>query len=278
MVNRLRRVETFARAGYAARGVVYTLLGYFALKTLDAKSPTDVLAKINDMQLGSILLVLVALGLAAYGLYRLYSVALNLNGEKDELLGYAKRIGGAVSGFAHLLLAFVATKAALGSGPQQANGQEQQTGEAASQLIAIPGGQIVLIIIGVGFLFAAFQEGRKAYTGDFMRLLEAGAPPLTEYVGRAGYAARALVFTIIGWKIIEAALADDPENVGGVGLALRSLQENQTLFIIVAAGLLLFGVFSLLMARYRKIRDEDVINRLKSETREKVAQVKTRNQ
>ena len=139
--------------------------------------------------------------------------------------------------------------------------------QAASMILGFPGGGVVLALIGLCFIGAGVEQGVKAYTGKFMQLLDADTPAFVEYLGRAGYAARAVVFLVIGWFAAKAALAEQGSDVRGVGGAIASLQDKGWLFTLVALGFLLFGVFSLCMARYRTIRNEDVLERLKREAK-----------
>ncbi len=261
-MNRLRRVETFARLGYLARGIVYVLLGYLAFVSSRAKSPTNVLAEIKDMPAGEPILLLVGVGLAFYGLFRVYGAALNLDGEDDDAVGIGKRIGHVASGLGHMVLAYVALKAASGSETPAKEGGDR-SGEAASFLLSLPAGEIILALIGLGFLAAAAEQAHKAWTGKFIHELDADTPHSAKYLGHAGYAARAVVFAVIGWNIASSALAGNAREVGGVGMALEKLRENPTVFTLVAIGLFLFGLFSLVMARFARICDEDVVARLK---------------
>jgi hypothetical protein len=264
-MNRLRRFETFARLGHLARGIVYVLLGYLAYASSRAKNPTNVLAEIKDLPAGETILLLVGIGLAFYGLFRLYGAVLNIDCEDSDAVGLGKRTGHVASGLGHLVLAYVAVNAAVGSATPAKSGGEEKTGEAASFLLSLPAGEILLGLIGLGFLAAAAEQAHKAWSGKFMRELQSDTPRAAKYLGHAGYAARAVVFAVIGWNIASSALAGHAREVGGIGLALEKLRENQTVFTFVAVGLLLFGLFSLIMARFAKIRDEDVVARLKSE-------------
>lgn len=264
--SRVTRVETFARIGFLARGVVYILLGYFALSTANADGPTGVLQEIRDMPAGTILLALVGIGLAGYGIFRLYGAAIDIQGDGSGAKGAGKRIGHAASGFAHLFLAWYALSHAFGSGGSSGGGSGSGGTEeqAASWLLSLPFGEILLALIGIGFLAAALNQAVKAYTAKFMFRLDADAPHAAKYIGRAGYAARAVVFFVLGWTVASAALAGRANEVGGIGEVLATLRDTQWLYMVVAIGLLLFGVYSLVMARYRRIRDEDVLQRLRA--------------
>lgn len=265
-MERITRLQTFARLGFLARAVVYILLGYFALTTAGSPGPTGILAEIKDAPAGTALLALVGLGLVGYGIYRLYGAAIGLDAHGTGAKAVGERIGHAASGLAHLFLAYVALKGAFGDSGGPAEGG-QQTGEAAGTVAAMPGGDILLYLVGLGFLLAALSQAKKAYTAHFMAELDPDVPRLAEPIGRVGFGARAIVFLVIGWQILSHMLAGRPEAVGGIEQALTSLRDTGWLFTLVAIGLLLFGVYSLVMARYRTIRDDDIIARLKAQVR-----------
>ena len=262
-MDRVARVENFARAGYAARGVVYMLLGYFALGTAGAEDgQTSVLRQIQDLPLGTILLVLVGLGLAGWGLYRLYGAAIDIQGKGTDAKGLGTRFGHALSGIVHLGLCWVALRLAFGDGSAGSGGGDTKAAAAATAE-SLPLGDTLIVIVGIGFALAALQQLVKAATGKFMDLVDPGAPGFTEWLGRAGYAARGVVFGAIAWQVLQIAFTGDSGRNAGVGGALDSLRDTGWLYTLVAVGLILFGAFSLVMARYRRIRNENVINRLR---------------
>ncbi|PHR19541.1 MAG: hypothetical protein COA41_07680 [Sphingopyxis sp.] len=262
-MSRVTNIETFARAGYLGRAVVYGLTGYLTLTTAGSKGTTGVLEEIKTMSGGPFLLALVGVGLLGYGIFRLYGAWMDLQGHGSGAKGIAVRIGHAASGFAHVFLCYFALKAAFGSSGGSSGGGSS-AGQAAGTLASMPMGDILLGIVGLGFLAAALNQATKAYTSKFMGLLDADAPAFAKHVGQAGYAARAVVFAVLGWQIASAALNGNASSVGGIGQVLDSLRSTNWLYIAVAIGLLLFGLFSLVMARYRRIRNDDVLERLKS--------------
>ncbi len=267
-MNRVTQVQNFARAGYLARAIVYFLIGYIALTTGKGSGASDILDRIEALPGGLVILGLTGLGLLGYGIFRLYGAAIDIEGAGTGAKGIVKRLGHVASGLGHLFLSFVAAKLVFGnessSGGGGSGGGEEQ---AATMVLGFPGGEYVLGFVGLCFLGAGVEQGVKAYTGKFMKLLDADAPGFVEYLGRAGYAARAIVFVVIGYFAVQASMAEQGSQVRGVGGAITALQSTDWLFTLVAIGLLLFGFFSLAMARYRTIRNEDVLERLKSEAR-----------
>ena len=74
--------------------------------------------------------------------------------------------------------------------------------------------------------------------------------------GRLGYAARGVVSGVIGAFLVQAAVQTDPDKALGLGGALRTLARQPFgpyLLGAVAAGLMAYGAFMFVMARYRKI-------------------------
>lgn len=260
-MSRITNIQTFARAGYLGRAVVYGLTGYLTLSTASSKGATGVLEEVEKMSGGQVLLALLGIGLLGYGIFRLFGAWVDLQGHGSDAKGIAVRIGHVASGLGHVFLCYFALKTAFGA----SGGGADSAGEAAGTLASFPLGTALLVIIGIGFLAAAINQAVKAYTSKFMGLLDADAPAFAKHLGRAGYTARAVVFAVLGYQIVSAALSGNAESVGGIGAVLDSLRETNWLYIAVAIGLLLFGLFSLVMARYRTISDEDVIERLKAE-------------
>lgn len=258
MVDKSEKFITLVRLGYAARGVVYVLLGLIALGTVGGRGDTpeagatSAFEWLQDMPLGGALLYVVALGLLAYGLFKFLSALTDVQHRGNEPMGIAKRVGDFASGVAHTFLAWGAYQFGTGARQVAAGGQSQ---EMAGSLLTWEVGAIVLGLVGLGFFAGAVMQGKQAVTGDFMKHISSRAPTAIEAIGRAGSAARAVVFALIGWSLVKSAWFSSAQDVKGLGEAIVALRQNTTLYTLIAAGLLLFGVFSLVMARYRIIPD-----------------------
>ena len=256
MVDKSEKFSWLVRLGYAARGVVYLLLGYLAISTAGKAEDgqSAVFDLIQDVPLGTPMLYLVAIGLLAYAAFKFIDAASDLENHGDDASGKAKRIGSAASAVAHLVLAYTAFQFANGEKQQAAEGAGGSQ-ETASSLLTWDMGPILLGLVGVGFLIGAAMQAKSAYTGGFMKHIGGGAPQYVEPIGRAGHAARAVVFALIGWSLVQAAWFSKSSEVKGLGEALVALSENGVVYTLVAVGLILFGVFSLIAARYRIIPD-----------------------
>lgn len=253
-----------ARLGFAARGMVYVLVGWFAVDAaLSGRRPSDnqaALGTLADEPLGRTLLVIIAVGLAGYALWRLMEAALDPERKSRTTNGRLERAGYALSGVTHAALAFYAVKLATReqapAGPAPA---DQGAQSWSAWLMEQPGGIALVIVVGLALFIVAAAQALKAYRASFLDKLngEVPAPDYVRTVGRIGFSARAVVFALVGWFFVRSALHANPAEAGGMGRALHELQQQShgpALLAVVAIGLLLFGVFSLIEARFRYIR------------------------
>jgi hypothetical protein len=262
MVAKLRRLSTIARAGWLARSVVYCLLAYLAFTAAGSSqaSPQGVFQAVRETSGGAVILVLLACGLLLYGIYRLYSAVFDTEAKGDDPKGRAIRIGYAASGLAHLILAYSAGRLAVDGGTSAAGSQEQAAGR---MLLEFPLGDAMLGILGLAFVAAAAHQVSKAWTNDFMKELSPEAPHWAKPVGQMGLFARGIVFLVIGSSLVRAGWFESASHVKGLGDALSSLHDHPQIYVFVALGLFMFGIHSLVDARWRRIKDDDMVDRLK---------------
>jgi len=253
-----------ARLGFAARGLVYILIGWFAIDAARSGSrPTDnqaALASLVDEPFGRILLGVIAAGLAGYAVWRLLEAFFDPEQRGTTAKGAMDRAGYALSGMTHVGLAIYAARLALrervrgGAAPGDSNAQDW-----SAWLMEQWGGTMLVVLVGVILFVVAGVQATKAYKATFTRHLggDVPAPTYVRTMGRIGYTARAIVFALVGWFFVKAALDSNPNEAGGMGQALRELQAQDygpVLLGIVALGLLLFGLFSLIEARFRYLK------------------------
>ncbi|MGK2909981.1 MAG: DUF1206 domain-containing protein [Sphingobium sp.] len=261
-MNYSKRMTLLARIGFAARGLVYILIGWLALDVATkGGEPTDnqgALGTIVGAPAGHALLAVCAIGFLGYAIWRLTEAAVDPENRGQDLKGRFERLGYAISGIAHIILAVAAGRLALRqTSAQQGSPGDQNAESWSAWLLDQPGGVFLLVLVGLLFFVVAAAQAVKAYKARFDELDgDIPAPRYVRWIGRCGYAARALVFAIIGWFLIAAARNHDADEAGGLGQALTTLRaqnDGPLILSIVACGLGLFGIFSVIEARYRRI-------------------------
>jgi hypothetical protein len=117
----------------------------------------------------------------------------------------------------------------------------------------LPAGDLALGIAAAVLAGAGVVQLWKAATCSFLDNLDNVARrPSAKWLGRIGYAARGVIFLTIGWLLAQAALEHSAAEAGGLAQALDALRGP--IQFPVAAGLALFGAYSIVEARYRTIR------------------------
>lgn len=256
MVDKSEKFSMLVRVGYFSRAILYSVLGLIALTSAGkiSKGTDGIFRAIEDFPLGEAILWLMVVGLLAYALFRFSSTFFDIENHGSDTVGWGKRIGHAGSAIGHLALAWSAFKFAGENSEGAGDGGGAQ--EAASGVLSMEFGGLLLGILGVAFFLAAFNQAKKSFTSSFMNRIAAGAPNHTRLLGQIGFAARAVVFVIIGWSLFKAGfMSGGSEQVKTLGDAVASLAGQGVVFTLVAVGLLTFGLFSLILARYRIIPD-----------------------
>ena len=268
-MDRVYRLETFGRVGFAAHGIVYLLVGWFAIRSaLGLGSPTDTKGALHSLvggPFGWAMLGAMALGLLSYALFRLVEAVLDLNDNGDDFRGLVARFGRIVSSVIHIGLAIYAGALAIGL-TMSGGGTKGWT----AWLMQQPYGPWAVMAAGVVVLGVALFQAKAAWTAHFMdNLAISGDKRRTaEVVGRAGRAARAFAFALVAVFLISAGWTVDASQAGGLAQALRELQKQPYgpwLLGVVAVGFVLFGLSSFVEAAYRRITDENVIDRLRAQ-------------
>ena len=254
----ITRLDRLARLGYAARAVIYGLLGYLALTTsgLASRGPEGEFQLLTRIPGGEGILLLLAAGLCAYGIYKLASALFDTDRKGTDAKGVAERVGAAIGGAAYLTLCWSAFRIAADVGAAASDGGSEQ---AASATLQLPFGSLALAISGGGFLLAAAVQLRAVVTKRFMEVLAPDAPPFTCTAGRVGLTARTIVFAVIGGSLLRAAWHEDGHQVRDLGGALAALRDSHILYLAVAAGLIVFAVYSAIESRYRIVPRVDPV-------------------
>jgi hypothetical protein len=248
-----------ARAGLVARGVVYGIIGILALKLAlgDGGKATDqegALQTIAHQSFGELLLVLVAIGLGGYALWRLVRAAVGHGAEQRD--STFDRISALDSGIAYGILCIAAIGILTSS-----SGGSGSTKQTTSGVLGWTGGTWLVGIAGAILIGVALYQAYKGLARKFLEDAKTGE--MSEGVQKAytalgvfGIVARAVIFALIGYGLIKAAVDYNPKEAVGLDGALRELAHasyGPALLGLVAAGLIGFALYSIVDARYRKV-------------------------
>jgi hypothetical protein len=243
---RENKFQWLTRIGFLARGLLYITIGVLAIGTGRTEDLTGALEYVGSGT-GRILLIIIAAGLATYALWRLSDGAFGTEHGQGDWKAIRKRSAAASIGLIYLYMSYKAANVLL-SGRSGAAAPEQH----ADTVLDLPGGWIMLGIFAAFMLGAGVLQLIKAWKCSFLRNLDAECiTPAVKWLGRIGYAARGIVFLCVGWLLGRAAWLGRSSDAGGMEQALDMLSEP--ILFAVAAGLMLFGAFSLVEARYRVI-------------------------
>jgi hypothetical protein len=254
-------VERLARVGYAAKALLYVTIGMLAAQAAFGSGgrTTDthgVFTAVHDMAFGRVVLLVIAAGLLGYALWRVVEAIVDPDGRGSAFKGLALRAGFAIRGLFHGALGVAAFRAAMG---HRSNGGNDQARQLTASAFRMPAGEL-LIYAGAAFVagYGVYQLYRS-YASKLGRQLELGAVsgdmrPWVVRVSRFGIAARGVIFCLIGFFLARAAERHDASEVGGIRESLNMLANlGRWPFAVVALGLIAYGVYELVNARYRRI-------------------------
>jgi hypothetical protein len=259
-VARSSGFEWLARAGFVARGLIYGLIGILAIKlALGAGGKTTdqegALKTIAQQPFGQVLLILVAIGLAGYALWRLIHALIGHGPENSD--STFDRVAGVGSGFVYAGRCAIAIFFFLGYGGNSSGNTHKTT----AGVLAWPAGTWLVGIAGAVLIGIALYQGYRGLSKDFLEdsKTEEMSPTVRswiKWIGTFGHLARMVVFGLVGVFLIKAAIDANSNKAVGLDGALAKLAHasyGPFLLGLVAAGLVAFGVYSLTDARYRRI-------------------------
>lgn len=251
------------RAGLATRGLLYLVVGYIAVRIAlghadDAANKQGALAKVKEQSFGTPLLVLVAVGCAGYALWRFVDALWGKRDEPDQRKRLAKRLGSVVKGGIYVVLLVSTISVIAGSAPKQG---EQQQKTWTAKVLGWPGGRVLVAAVGLGIVVAGVIVAVRALRQKFERKFDfsrmsIGVRRATTVLGTAGSTARGVIAVLAGLLLVKAAWDFNANETQGVDGTLRTIAlqtYGRVLLLLTAAGLVAFGLYSFLEARYRRM-------------------------
>ena len=253
-----RLVARFARTGYVAKGVTYLLMGLLALRAAlgygSAANTSRAMTRLDGPLIGKVALVLIAVGLAAYALWKLYEAIANPESDK-----WNQRVGAAFIAVVNGGLAVQAAALVLTTAKGQSTRDSAVKWSATA--LHFPMGRWALGAAGIGIAgYGLWQMYRgiisKLDSQLRLRRMDEEARGPAMLASRFGIAARGFVFILIGIFVAKAAYEADPSEASDFGRSMERLHSQpygSWLLGVVAIGLFAYAVYEFLRAKYRRI-------------------------
>ena len=256
-------IELLERIGYVTRGVLYFVMGALALGLAlgvggMATDQSGSLTTLSSGAFGKILLLVFVIGLAAYSLWGFVRAIFDPLNRGEHPAGIAERVGFAWSGIAYAGLVLFALELFAGTGRATSQDSTQST---VSKFFAYPAGEWAVVAIGLVSIAVGIGQFVLAKKATFKRDLKREEMSLAEKkfvdaMGRFGFFARGVTFTLVGWFVFQAGLHRDPTRVRGFGGAfvfLLSQPYGHLLLGVVALGFVALGLHSFGCARWMRL-------------------------
>jgi hypothetical protein len=263
-------LRVVSRVGLVCRGMVYLLVGSLALRLAFAvhratAAPASSAGAVQDAVApawGRVTLVVLVAGLAAYALTQLVEAVFRPSRATGAMGAWRQR---AVSSWGCLLyLVFCLSTARLLAGTpavQTAVSEQRQVTDVTAVVLRSGWGRALLIVAGVLAVVAGLETGRRSVRLDFRERFTVERMPrplalLTRALGGAGCVARAVVIVLAGVFVVKAAVLSRAGQAKGLDAIFRSvagLAGGSWLLALLACGLLCYGLYCLIEARYRDL-------------------------
>lgn len=262
-------VKNIARTGFIAKGMVYGIIGILTFMSAfnmggQKAGKLQVLEFLDRQTIGNVLLILIALGLACYAAWRFIQSVSDPENIGTDTKGKAKRVVFFKSGLLYLGLAVLAVMRVIGSGGSGASGGASNSSAQNSSFLASETGLVLLGIGGAAIAIAGIFQFIKAYKNDYTKKFELTSlsdekkRETIRKTAKFGLSARGVIFLILGYFALQAALSSDPSEIKTTTEVFSFIQNSSYgawLLGIVAAGLIAYAVYMFLMGKYRRFGD-----------------------
>lgn len=261
------KLKKMARIGYVAKGLVYGITGALTLLAAlnlggQLSGGFKVMDFLEKQPFGNILLVIIALGLVCYVIWRFIQAFKDPENIGTDTRAKAKRGAFFISGLIYLGLAAYAILRLFNAVSSSSSGSGSSGGKLMSFLTG-PAGIYIFAIIGVSLIGTSIYQFRKTYTGKFLdkfnykSISEEKRRKTIKNTGYLGHISRGIIFGIMSYFFIRAAVKSNTTNIKTTSDAFSFLESTMGSWLmgLVAAGLICYAIYMFMMARYRKFQD-----------------------
>ncbi|MGI8776082.1 MAG: DUF1206 domain-containing protein [Acidimicrobiales bacterium] len=257
-------LEGLARAGLAARGVLYLVTAALAVQVArghgdERADKQGAMQAVVRQPLGWLLLLVLAIGLGGYALWRFVDAIVGPREDRGSSKAKLKRAACAARGV--LYTAFFASAVKLLVSSKGKSASDNPQGDWTARVLKWPGGTWLVVAVGLAVIGGGLYVGWRGLSRNFDKRLKSGEMSRAERkwilgFGTVGMVARMIVFAMIGLFLIAAARRHDPDQAVGIDGALKRLAGRSygpTLLVVVALGLGAYGLYSFAEARFRRV-------------------------
>ena len=250
------------RAGFLARGIMYIVIGWIALlvafrQTDQQADKTGALHELSSTPFGEVALWVLVIGFLGMAVWRLSEAVFGASGAGPPKA--TTRLASLAKAVLYAVVAWGVLEYAIGVGSPPSS--DQQSVDLTATVMRHPGGRITVILTGLAFVGGGIYVGCQAWRARFrddLLLGEMGTRTkrIVEWLGRVGGVARGIVFMTAGVFLVVAAAEAKPGQAKGIDSALRTLAHTPGgpwLLVLVAIGLVMFGLFSCGEVRWRRV-------------------------
>jgi hypothetical protein len=252
-----RALTIIARIGFAASGLMHLLMGYLAIRIAThhggASDQSGAFAQMAKLPGGTIILWVTVVGLTALALWLLLQASLGIGSSSKKR--WARSLVSLGKAVAYVALAATALSLAL----RHPTNSAASTQQASGTILSLPGGQALLIAVGlitagIGGFFI-YKGARKKFHED-ISVPAGGAGRAVDLLGIAGYVAKGIAIVTLGILFIVAAVKVDPKDASGLDGALKALVAlpfGEAILIVIGAGLIAYGLYSFARAKLARL-------------------------
>jgi hypothetical protein len=257
--------KRLAQWGFYSKGFLFIIIGLLgvmvAIGEREGKitAPAGALATIAMLPYGKVLLILFVIGAIGQAIWNILRGVADVDEAGKGIKGIFTRSIAVGVGIFYLSLAYAALSLLITS--QTAYNDETIPRTLTAIILLLPLGSILMVLIGLGVMGAGAHEFYSGVSGNFKKnfhlyKVESQDQKYITLLGILSFTARALIFVLIGYFFIMAAINYNPNEAVGLDGALKALAQTyygKTVLFVTATGLICHGILSLYEARYRRI-------------------------
>ena len=249
-------LELLARWGFIANAVVYLIVGSLAVRWAIGEGgritdPEGAFLAIQR-ESGSAFLIALIPGFFSYALWRVLAAIYDSDGDGRGVAGIAGRVFGVIKGGLYAALGMDAIRLAFG--------RSQGSKSWASSLASSSAWPPIMCVIGDGvFLFACYEMYRAYHAqlsqGLRLHAISGRARNWIVGVSRFGIGARALVIGAFGWLVLRAVFSGHAARTPRPTETIHAAAQSEPLlYVLIGAGLIAYGAYLIVLAKYRQVR------------------------